>query len=596
MLNFQIMTKAFRFILFLFLIPVTLHGQADKISTSGLKKHVFFLASDSLKGRYPGTIGDKVAAEYIRDQFQKAGLQLLYQKGLQTFSIVTGIEPGPGNYLVIGKDSTLFDIDYRPMSFSSKGGLNAKISYIGYGIRVEHELFSWDDYHGIDVKGNWVFMLRGKPPVDNKANILDPISTDFGKAVFAKDMGAKGVIFVNPESTSEDLLESLSGFSGDAGIPVIQITRKTADMMLLLDGESIYNLETFHKKNLKPKNLTLKPTLNANVDLRETSIETFNVAGILRGQHPVLKNEYLVVGAHYDHLGMGGSGSGSRRPDTHTAHSGADDNASGVAAMIELARALSAERKNLQRSIIFVAFGAEEKGLLGSKFFVNSPPVELAKIKLMVNLDMLGRMKEDNSIQLGGTGTAKEMEELINHSLSNHKILLNTFPEGLGPSDHASFYGQDIPVLFFSTGPHMDYHTPEDTPDKVNYEGMKLVSDAIYELIQRSAKSDQKFTYTEAGPKIATQRHGQQRRVSLGLMPDFTAQGIEGLRADFVTKGKAAERGGMKNGDVIVAINGLSVKNIEEYMFRLSQLEPGQTINVEVIRENKKELLLIILD
>lgn len=590
------MIKAFRFVLFLFLIPVALHGQAIKISTAGLKKHVYFLASDSLEGRYPGTAEDKVAAGYIRDQFQKAGLQLLYQKGLQTFSIVTGIEPGPGNSFVIDNASAVFDIDFRPMSFSSIGGLNATISYIGYGIRVEHEQFSWDDYHGIDVTGKWVFMFRGKPPVENTSNILNPISTDFGKAVFAKDMGAKGVIFVNQESTSEDLLEILSDFSGDAGIPVIQITRKMADRMLLLDGESIYNLENFHRKNLKPKNFTLKTNLNANVDLRETSIETFNVAGILRGQHPVLKNEYLVVGAHYDHLGMGGSGSGSRRPDTHGAHPGADDNASGVAAMIEIAVRISAERKNLQRSIIFVAFGAEEKGLLGSKFFVNAPPVELEKIKLMVNLDMLGRMKEDNSIQLGGTGTAKEMEELINNSLTQHKILINSFPEGLGPSDHASFYGQDIPVLFFSTGPHMDYHTPEDTPDKVNYEGMKLVSDAISELLQHAAKSDQKFTYTEAGPKIATQRHGQQRKVSLGLMPDFTAQGIEGLRADFVTKGKAAERGGMKNGDIIVAINGLSVKNIEEYMFRLSQLEPGQTINVEVIRDDKKELLLIILD
>ena len=537
-----------------------------------------------------------MSAEYIRDQFQKAGLQLLYQKGLQTFSIVTGIEPGPGNSFVIDNDTLAFNADYRPMSFSSIGGLNARISYIGYGIRVEHEKILWDDYHGIDVTGNWVFILRGKPPVDDTGNILTPIISDFGKAVFAKDMGAKGVIFVNPETTEEDFLESNSDFSGDAGIPIIQITRKIADRMLTEDGESIYNLETYHKKNLKPKSFTLINNLSATVDLRETSIKTFNVAGILKGQHPVLKNEYLVVGAHYDHLGMGGSGSGSRRPDTHVAHTGADDNASGVAAVIEIAAGLSAERKNLQRSIIFVAFGGEEKGLLGSKYFVNNPPVDLAKIKLMVNLDMLGRMKEDSSLQLGGTGTAKEMEDLINNSLSHHKILLNTFPEGLGPSDHASFYGQDIPVLFFSTGPHMDYHTPEDTPDKVNFEGMKLVTDAISELVQRAAKSDQKLTYSEAGPKIATQRHGQQRRVSLGLMPDFTAQGIEGLRADFVTQGKAAERGGMKNGDVIVAINGLSVKNIEEYMFRLSQLEPGQTINVEVLREGKKELLLIILD
>lgn len=590
------MTKLFRFILFLFLIPVALHGQDVKISAEGLKKHVYFLASDSLKGRYPGTKEDIVAAEYIRDQFQKAGLQLLYQKGLQTFAIVTGIEPGSDNSLTIDNYNAVYNSDFRPLSFSSRGGLDANISYIGYGIRVEHEQIRWDDYHGIDVTGNWVLILRGKPPADDIGNILNPIITDFGKAVFAKDMGAKGVILVNPESNEEDFLESNSVFSGDAGIPVIQITRKLADRMLTEDGESIYNLETYHKKNLKPRSFTLIKSFNATVDLKETSIKTFNVAGILRGQHPVLKNEYIIVGAHYDHLGMGGTGSGSRRQDTSAVHPGADDNASGVSGMIEIAKRLTAQRKNLQRSIIFVAFGAEEKGLLGSKYFVNNPPFELNKFKLMINLDMLGRMKEDKSVQLGGTGTAREMEDLINKSLKQHKILLNTFPEGLGPSDHASFYGQDIPVLFFSTGPHMDYHTPEDTPDKINYDGMKLISEAISELIQQAAKSDQKLTFTEAGPKIATQRHGQQRRVSLGLMPDFTAQGVEGLRADFITKGKAAERGGMKNGDVIVAINGLSVKNIEEYMFRLSQLEPGQTINVEVIRDGKKELLLIILD
>lgn len=591
------LTKSLYTLLSFVFLSASLVGQSLQVTTEELKTHIYFLSSDSLKGRYPGTNEDKVAAGYIKKQFQKAGLILPVQKGLQPFNFVTGLEPGVNNSFVFNKSTGILGVDYIPLAFSSNSKLDSEIAYIGYGIRVEHEKLLWDDYHGIDVTDKWVIIIRGKPPVNNSSKILDPITEDFGKAVFAKDMGAKGVLLVNGhQAGKEGKLDKLKGFSGNAGIPVIQITRETADRLLSKNNESIQSLEDFHAKNSKPKKFLLNTKLNASVELKETSIKTYNIIGILKGKHAVLKDEYIVVGAHYDHLGMGGSGSGSRRPDSSAVHYGADDNASGVAAMIEIAERISAEKKDLHRSIIFVAFGAEEKGLLGSKHFVKNPPVELSKIKLMINLDMLGRMKENNSIQLGGTGTASEMENLINQTLKNHKLELAMFPEGLGPSDHASFYGQNIPVLFFSTGPHMDYHTPEDTHDKINYEGIKIVSDAITGLIYKAAHLSQKFTFTEAGPKVSVARHGQQRRVSLGLMPDFTAQGIEGLRADIVTKGKAADRGGMKNGDIITAINGLPVKNIEEYMFRLSQLEPGQTINVEVIRNEKKELLLIVLD
>jgi aminopeptidase YwaD len=591
------MNRFFKFVLIFFLISLSVSGQKLQVDAKKLSTHIDYLASETLKGRYPGTQEDKFAAEYIRDQFQKSGLQLPFDKGLQSFFFLKGLEMGSNNTFIADGISMDIGTDFTPLSFSANKSLQAQVVYLGYGIRVDHEQFRWDDYHGQDVTGKWVLIIRGKPPVHNYARILDPITEDFGKAVFAKDMGALGVIFVNSQDDQEeDSLLPLNGSTGDAGIPVIQVTRETADKLLSRSNETIVSLEEYHSKHNRPKSFHLLQSVNATTDLQESKIETFNVVGIIRGRAPVARDEYIVIGAHYDHLGMGGSGTGSRRPYDSLPHVGADDNASGVSAMLEIAATLSAEMKTTQRSFIFVAFGAEEKGLLGSKHFVNNPPVPLSRIKLMVNLDMIGRIRENNTIQLGGTGTAGEMEELIQETFKNHNLELALFPEGLGPSDHASFYGQDIPVLFFSTGPHMDYHTPEDTPDKINYKGMKLISEAVLDLLVRASKADQKFTFTEAGPKISASRHGQERKVSLGLMPDFTAQGIEGLRADLIIRGKAADRGGMKNGDIITAINGLPVRNIEEYMYRLSQLEPGQSIHVEVLRNEEKEILLIILE
>ncbi len=590
------MFKRTRLSIVLFWLSIVLvQSQVTGVSSSQLKKHIEILASETMKGRYPGTAEDRLAAEYIRNQFKSAGLQLLFRDGLQQFGIVTGTELGDENYLTFDHYRTLCGTDYTPLPFSSNGMLEAGVAYIGYGIRVEHEQIKWDDYHGIDVTGKWVMILRGKPPHSNSARFLDPITEDFGKAVFAKDMGAKGVILVNQGLTNrEDTLEKLTGKVGGAGIPVIQLTRETADKLLQSSNESLYNLETYHAKQRNSKSFLLKSKINAAVELKDRKIQTYNVAGMIRGQHPVHRNEFIVIGAHYDHLGMGGSG--SRRPDSVAVHPGADDNASGVAAIIEIARNLSLQKRTLQRSIIFVAFGAEEKGLIGSKYFIANPPVELRNIRLLVNLDMIGRLRENNTLQLGGTGTAAEMEDIISRVFHNSTLELAKYPEGLGPSDHASFYGQDIPVLFFSTGPHMDYHTPQDTPDKIHYEGMKAITSSVLHLIMHASEGSQLLTFTEAGPKISTPRHGQQRRVSLGLMPDFTAQGIEGMRADIITKGRAADRAGMKNGDVIVGINGLPVRNLEEYMFRLSQLEAGQSIHVEIIRDEKREILLIILE
>jgi aminopeptidase YwaD len=327
--------------------------------------------------------------------------------------------------------------------------------------------------------------------------------------------------------------------------------------------------------------------------LASKNVSTANVVMMLEGKDPLLKNEYVIVGAHFDHLGFGGPG--SRKPDTIAVHHGADDNASGVALMIELAKKLAADKKGFSRSIIFVAFSGEEKGLLGSKNFTEHMGIKPSDINLMVNLDMVGRMKDGNFLQVGGVGTAVGLRDSVAILNDTTKLNITYTEEGTGPSDHFSFYANSIPVLFITTGAHLDYHTPSDTYDKINYDGMVKIGDLFYKVIARSANSLARLTFHEAGPKTLSSPMGRKGGVTLGIMPDFAGVVKNGLRADLVTPGKPAALGGMMKGDIIISIESKPVNNIEEYMQRLSEIKPGQKITVEVLRNGVREVLIIQL-
>jgi hypothetical protein len=316
---------------------------------------------------------------------------------------------------------------------------------------------------------------------------------------------------------------------------------------------------------------------------------------VLQGEDEALKNEYIVIGAHFDHLGMGGPGSGSRAVDTIAVHHGADDNASGVSMMLELAEKFALTKGTHKRSIICIAFSGEEEGLLGSKYFVDNPGIDLTKVNAMINLDMVGRLKDSSNVQISGVGTAGDFREMISSENDTNLLRLTLSEEGYGPSDHSSFYGKNIPVLFFSTGAHMDYHTPSDTYDKINYKGMVTISSLIFKVSEKLASSPDRLKFREAGPKVEQGRPMRRKSVTLGIMPDFAGNVKNGLRADFVTPGRPAALGGMKNGDIITAINGKSVNNIQDYMFRMGQLKQGQTISVEILRNSVKMVLLIQL-
>ena len=323
---------------------------------------------------------------------------------------------------------------------------------------------------------------------------------------------------------------------------------------------------------------------------KEKQITTHNIIAVVPGKDKHLRNEYIVVGSHYDHLGMGGQGSGSRRPDTLGVHPGADDNASGDAVVLELARHFKKARS--PRSIIFAFFGAEEQGLVGSKKFLEwmkqednqrkNLPDSMKGIVAMVNLDMVGRMR-DSAMSVSGTGTSSQFKTMAEQAAAQTGLHISCVPDGYGPSDQASFVAMDIPVLFLTTGGHMEYHTPDDVPSTLNYDGMQQTLDFSKELITRLASMSETPDYISV-PSSQTMKHAKFK-VTLGLMPDVMgASRIPGLRADIVVAGKPAHNAGIRSGDIIQEIDGKPVKDIEEYMQRLSELQAGTTIPVKVLR------------
>ena len=317
---------------------------------------------------------------------------------------------------------------------------------------------------------------------------------------------------------------------------------------------------------------------------------THNIIAVVPGKDKRLKHEYIVVGSHYDHLGMGGEGSGSRRPDTLGVHPGADDNASGDAVVLELARHFKKARP--ARSIIFAFFGAEEQGLVGSKQFLewmkhdDRRRINLPKTKdgivAMVNLDMVGRMR-DKAMSVSGTGTSSSFKAMVEEVAEQTGLHVACIPDGYGPSDQASFVAQDIPVLFLTTGGHMEYHTPADVPSTLNYDGMQQTLEFSRELIARLAAMPETPDYISV-PSSQKMSHAKFK-VTLGLMPDVMgASTIPGLRADIVVAGKPAHNAGIRSGDIIQEINGKPLKDINEYMELLAELQPGTTIPVKVLR------------
>jgi peptidase M28-like protein/PDZ domain-containing protein/PA domain-containing protein len=535
-------------------VGVIAQQKALEPSAERLQKDVSYLASDDLEGRRTGTKGANEASRYIAAEFSRLKLR----HSVQSFPYVAAVELGKGNAFTFGPNQTLqVGVDWLPLGFSTNGKIVAAPVSVGFGITASE--LNHDDYAGGIAKGKIAIANQGTPDGDNPHGRFFAFEGVRWKAIAARNAGASALIVVarGADFKNERLARLTYDHQGDAGIPVILVSRQGLEK---IQGAAEISL---------------------SIDVVRKEVPAYNVIGVLEGSDPVLKNESIVIGAHYDHLGHGGEGSGSLAPDSTDIHHGADDNASGTAGVLELARIFSAQRPKLKRTLIFIAFGGEEEGLLGSNYYVNHPVVPLANTVAMINMDMIGRMR-DRKLSIGGVGTATEWRQMIAQA-SGFELTMNE--DGLGPSDHSSFYLKQIPVLFFFTGAHNDYHKPSDTFEKINYTDEARILTLVTQVVRKMDDAEKRPTYV-AVKASSTPRAGGFR-VFVGTIPNY-ADSTNGLLIDGVRDDSPAAKAGIKAGDRVVKIGDREIKNVYDYTYALGEMKAGQEYVFEVMRGNER--------
>ena len=560
-------------------------GLSSDITNDEIMAHIRYLSHENRGGRYPGTRGSKDVIAYMTKHLKSYGVEPgLEGSYIQPFDITSGIKLGKGNSAQINGDSIFVEKDYIPLWFSSSGPVQASIVFAGYGFDINEKELQWNDYDGLDVKGKWVMVMRHSPERESTHSIFAKHSPLHKKATVARDRGAIGIIFISQiEDDGLFPLNYITGYS-NTGISALHFSNNRADKILRNVGWSRERIQKTMNRSLEPVNFIMKDqVLDVNVNLQLITTRCANVVGKIKSGNRKYRDEYVVLGAHFDHVGEGGVGSGSRRPNLLQVHPGADDNASGTSGLLEIAQKLAANKSRLKRSILLIGFDAEEKGLLGSKYFMSNPTIDPNKIITMVNMDMIGRMK-DSSATVGGVGTSPLFESLMDSLGTDRSFNLSISGQGFGPSDHASFYSENIPVLFFFSGIHDDYHTPDDTWKHINLQGTTDIVNLVYDITYHLARTPIRPPFTEAGPKQSQQSMGREFAVTLGIMPSYTST-EEGLVIDSISKpdGPAA-KAGIKKGDVIKSINDKPIKNIYDYMDRLGELKRGMSVPIVIDR------------
>jgi hypothetical protein len=582
---------------------------AAQLSTERIAKHVQFLASDELQGRRAGTSSADEAANYIEREFKSYGLTPASGSGfLQPFTFVSAVRLGEQNSLQVrtsnGDRLLKPGEEFMPLAFSSSEPVSGEVVFVGYGISAP--ALGLDSYSGIDPKDKIVIILRGSPDGDNPhgkfAEFTQPGLEIQNKTLKAREKGARGVLFVSAEkSFQEDRLSRLRHDLNflDSGIPTAVVDRGAAQYILASGGSSLADAEA-KSKDSSSAFLLKGTTIKLKTDVVRINGKSANVAGVLAGSDPQLASEYVVIGAHYDHLGLGGPESLAAKPEGQI-HHGADDNASGTTGLLEIARVLASERGKIKRSIMFIAFSGEELGLLGSGAYTKNPAAPLATTVAMLNMDMIGRLR-NGSLFVGGVGTSPAWKPLLEKlngppdagaagNGSGSRFQLGFGEDGFGPSDHQSFYVRDVPVLFFFTGTHDDYHKPSDTADKINGDGLKQVAEFVRQIAVSVANEPQRIAFTKVK---AEQRPAAGRgfRVYLGTVPNYSDQS-DGMRLDGVRPGSPAEKAGMRAGDIVVKLGKMPIKNVYDYTYALGEMRGGEEIEA-VIRRDGKEMTMKI--
>jgi aminopeptidase YwaD len=536
-------------------LPASVYAQEipiDLSATKRMEQDLFFLSSDALKGRKPGTPEADVAREYIAGKMMAYGIEPMGENGyFQKF-------PVP-EYAAVDYDATTLSVgnaqleghvDFYPVSISCETGKAAsKTVYVGYGITTEDG--SYDDFKGLDVNGAIAVMNVSSPDGIHPHSAYAAYHSLNERVASLVEKGAKGILLINPEGTASDTQEFFKSINASS-------------------------LPVFFVRNEKWANKLMKRAQKTtmSVSISERFSDGYNVIGYIYNN----KRKTVVLGAHYDHLGMGGENSLYKGPAA--IHNGADDNGSGTTLLLEAMR-YYAQRQDTNYNYLIQFYSAEELGLIGSKYWANNPTFPLKEVEYMINSDMVGRLR-DNRLQLSGTGTAVEWDEILDTPI--HGLDIKKDPAGVGPSDQTSFYYKDLPVLHLFTGTHDDYHKPTDDADKINYKGMAKLASLIYTITARTAYYEnvtfQKTTSSE-------QKTTPNFSVTLGVVPDYLFGG-PGLRIDGATEGRPAANAGLKAGDVIMKIGAIVIDDIYAYMTALGAFKKGDTTALVYVRDGEE--------
>jgi hypothetical protein len=594
----------------LLLLGTTAAAKNEEAIEARMRQDITFLASDECEGRGIETAGIQKAAAYIVAEFAKAGLKPGGPDGgyFQPFTVQgqprlegqsTLTLKGP-----LGQEIELrLDTDFQVMGTSGGGRVTAPLVFVGYGATAPD--IGYDDYKGVDVAGKIVVALRHTPRWNNKDMPFDGDNKEKHAALtkkqgLAESNRAAALVLVNDrtEAPAGDRLMSFGYVAGasSGAIPAVHLRRAVMDMVFeSCLGTQLEGVEKTIDRDLKPRGTPLAGwTATVATGVTRSSIACRNIIGVVEGSGP-LANETVVIGAHYDHLGYGGSGSRAKEPNKKQIHHGADDNGSGTTSVLELARRFGQMKNRQGRRLVFMTFSAEEMGLLGSQHYCNKDPLfPLADTVTMVNLDMVGRLSLDKETKKGkliveGVGTAKTFDAIIDKL--NPGFLLTKKQGGTGPSDHDSFYRKKVPVVFFWTGNHVDYHRPSDTSDKINVAGMRQIVDLTEKVIAELANDAPRPEYVQVANSFTpgTGKSGPK----LGIMPNYD-EDKEGVLIGGVSDGGPAAQGGVKAGDLIVELGGKTVTNINTYMVIMSQQQSGQVLEVGVVRDGKKLALKVV--
>jgi len=565
-------------------------------ATDDILRHVKQLASEEFTGRGVDSPGIRLARDYIAAEFAKYGLKPGGDNGsyLQGFDVVVGVTVKDPTTLAFGNESDLrLNEDWIPLGLSTSDKAEGGVVFAGYGITVKD--YGYDDYAGIDAKGKIVVVLRYEPPPKDAnspfrklpdASIHATLRT---KANNARAHGAIGMILVDLSQNADKKAELLSTrnslWRGGNTVVAAQVTRQAIEPWLDSQGVSLSALKEKIDRAEKPASMLVpNATVKLQVSLQEDRQRTENVVAILNGADPSLTGENIVIGAHYDHLGLGYFGARERQSEGRI-HPGADDNASGTAVLLDLARRMSQLPAKPARTVVFVAFSGEELGLYGSRSFVQRAPF-IKSTKAMINLDMVGRLRE-NRVTVFGTRSSPGFSKMVLDGARPLGLEVQE-SDGVGRSDHMSFYNRKIPVLHFFTGTHADYHRPSDTWDKINIDGAAKVSDLVLisALEIADAKEPPNFASLPARPPGDQEEGEVKLGTYLGSIPDYGAN-AGGVRLAGVTEGSPAARAGLREGDIIVQLAEMKIQNIEDLTAALQGRKPGDEVEITVLRTGK---------